>query len=113
MKTTILLVDDHPVFRQGLRHLLEKEKDLKVVGEAGDGEAALDMVRKFSPDVVVMDITMPNIDGIEAVQDTFPSAILETKTLLRAANLPSIKVLAHNLLNDIEGAKEPLCPGAG
>lgn len=68
MPATILLVDDHPVFRHGLRVLLEKEKDLKVVGEAGDGREAIDRLRELAPDIVVMDITMPNLDGIEATR---------------------------------------------
>jgi two-component system response regulator DegU len=68
MPNTILLVDDHPVFRQGLRHILEKNKDLKVVGEAGDGLEAIDRFRELSPDIVVMDINMPNFDGIEATR---------------------------------------------
>jgi DNA-binding NarL/FixJ family response regulator len=68
MPATILIVDDHPVFRQGLRVLLEKEKDLKVVGEAGDGREAIDRLRELAPDIVVMDITMPNLDGIEATR---------------------------------------------
>jgi DNA-binding NarL/FixJ family response regulator len=65
---TIILVDDHPVFRQGLYHLLRKEKDFKVIGEAGDGEVAVEMVRRDKPDVVIMDINMPNLDGIEATR---------------------------------------------
>ena len=68
MSSTILLVDDHPVFRQGLRQLLEKEKDLKVVGEAGDGMEAIDRLRELSPDIVVMDINMPIMEGIDAVR---------------------------------------------
>jgi len=68
MAHTILLVDDHPVFRQGLRHLLAKEEDLRVVGEADDGEMAIELVRRETPDLVVMDINMPNIDGIEATR---------------------------------------------
>jgi LuxR family maltose regulon positive regulatory protein len=68
MGISVLLVDDHPVFRKGLRLLLEEEPDLNVVGEAGDGREAIDMVRKFAPDVVVMDITMPNFNGIEATR---------------------------------------------
>lgn len=68
MKTKVLLVDDHPLFRKGLRLLLEEEKDLQVVGEAGDGQTAIDLVRKLIPDVVVMDITMPNLNGIEATR---------------------------------------------
>jgi len=68
MPATIVLVDDHPVFRQGLYHLLAKEKDLRVVGEADDGQMAIDLVRRHAPDLVVMDISMPNLDGIEATR---------------------------------------------
>ena len=68
MPATIILVDDHPVFRQGLYHLLAKEKDLSVVGEADDGQMAIELVRKKSPDLVVMDINMPNLDVIEATR---------------------------------------------
>ena len=68
MPITILLVDDHPLFRKGLRLLLEEEPDMSVVGEAGDGREAIERVRELSPDVVVMDISMPNLNGIEATQ---------------------------------------------
>jgi DNA-binding NarL/FixJ family response regulator len=68
MSAKVLLVDDHALIRSGLRTLLEEEKGLRVVGEAGDGREALEMVRKLSPDVVVMDITMPRLDGIEATR---------------------------------------------
>jgi DNA-binding NarL/FixJ family response regulator len=66
MSISILLVDDHALFRKGLRAMLEEEGDLNVIGEAGDGLEAYDQVKKLQPEVVVMDITMPNSDGIEA-----------------------------------------------
>jgi PAS domain S-box-containing protein len=64
----ILLVDDHAMVRQGLRSVLESYSDLEVVGEAGDGGAAIGIAAALKPDVVVMDINMPNIDGIEATR---------------------------------------------
>jgi ATP/maltotriose-dependent transcriptional regulator MalT/ActR/RegA family two-component response regulator len=66
--TTILLVDDHPLFRKGLRLLLEEEADFRIVGEAGDGREAIDRVRKHTPEVVIMDITMPEFNGVEATR---------------------------------------------
>jgi DNA-binding NarL/FixJ family response regulator len=62
----LLLVDDHKVVREALRSVLEREPDIEVVGEAGDGKAALALARELSPDVIMMDIAMPGIDGIEA-----------------------------------------------
>ena len=64
----ILLVDDHPVFRRGMRSLLEDEEDIVVVGEAGDGKSALKLIQNLLPDVVVMDISMPSMNGIEATR---------------------------------------------
>ncbi|MCE5325638.1 MAG: PAS domain S-box protein [Planctomycetaceae bacterium] len=64
----VLLVDDHIVVRQGLARLLDEEGGIAVVGEASDGPAALDCVRQLRPDVVLMDINMPHMDGIEATQ---------------------------------------------
>lgn len=66
MKIKILLVDDHELMRNGLRTLLEREGDFEVVAEAGNGRVALEMVEQFKPDVVVMDITMPEMSGIVA-----------------------------------------------
>jgi two-component system response regulator NreC len=64
----VLLVDDHAMFREGVRSLLEGEPDLEVVGEVEDGRAAVQTALSLAPDVVLMDITMPHLDGIEATR---------------------------------------------
>ncbi|MBI2919029.1 MAG: response regulator transcription factor [Chloroflexi bacterium] len=67
-KIRVQLVDDHAVLRAGLRALLNSEPDIEVVGEAGSGEEAIDMAKQLLPDIVVTDIVMPGIDGLEATQ---------------------------------------------
>jgi DNA-binding NarL/FixJ family response regulator len=64
----LLLADDHPVVRRGLRAMLEAEPDMTVVGEAGDGAEALRMAEALRPDIVIMDISMPQMDGLEATR---------------------------------------------
>lgn len=68
MSLQVLLVDDHTVLRKGLRLLLEEEEDFTVVGEAGDGREAIELFRKLTPDVVVMDVSMKGLNGIEATR---------------------------------------------
>ena len=64
----VLVVDDHPTVRSAIRKLLETTEGMTVVGEAGDGREALDVVEKTRPDVVVMDLTMPELSGIQATR---------------------------------------------
>ncbi|PWK13494.1 response regulator [Tumebacillus permanentifrigoris] len=68
MTIRVLLCDDHTILRDGLRNLLEGESDLQVVGEASDGQQAIEAVRQLQPDVVLMDINMPGMGGVEAVE---------------------------------------------
>jgi len=84
MSIKVVLADDHRILREGLRTLLEKERDIKVVGEAGNGRSTVKLVRELSPDVVIMDITMPDLNGIEA-----------TRQLVEAA--PGTRVLALSI----------------
>ena len=73
---TVLLADDHAVVREGLRELIDREENLTVVGEAENGKEAVEKVAKLRPDVVLMDINMPEVNGIEAtrrIKDRYPS----------------------------------------
>ncbi|HVN96502.1 MAG TPA: response regulator transcription factor, partial [Syntrophorhabdaceae bacterium] len=67
-KTRILVVDDHEMFRDGLKGLINQEADLEVVGEAENGEIAITLARELQPDVILMDVKMPVMDGIEATR---------------------------------------------
>ncbi|WP_031499833.1 response regulator [Bryobacter aggregatus] len=68
MPIRILLADDHAILRRGLRALLERESDMEVLGEAADGRETVEAVDRLAPDVVVLDIAMPNLNGIEATR---------------------------------------------
>ena len=73
----VLIADDHPVVRTGLRGMLEGQPDLEVVGEAGDGEEAVKLTERLSPDVVLMDLRMPGMGGVEAtaeIKERMPDA---------------------------------------
>lgn len=67
-KTSIVIVDDHPIFRDGLRRLLEAEPDIQVVGEAADGREALELIQKKAPELVLLDVAMPRMGGIETLR---------------------------------------------
>lgn len=80
-KIRLIVADDHAVVRMGLISLLESEADIEVVGEAGDGDAAVTATRKTSPDVVLMDLVMPKRDGVEATA-TIKTEHPETRVLV-------------------------------
>ena len=87
MTIKILLADDHKIVRDGLRTLIENEKDMEVVAEAEDGREAVKLTKKIIPKVVIMDITMPDLNGIDATR-----AILE--------EVPGVKVIALSMHSD-------------
>ena len=95
----ILLVDDHPVVRQGLRAILSSFEEIEVAGEAGSGQEAIDVSRQLNPDVVVMDISMPHMSGIEA-------------TAILSRDLPSAKVLALSMHENRSYVAQALRAGA-
>jgi two-component system, NarL family, response regulator NreC len=68
MSVTILLADDHPFVRRGIRNLLDSETDLSVVGEAEDGVQVVQLAEKFRPDILVVDLMMPNLNGLEVLK---------------------------------------------
>jgi DNA-binding NarL/FixJ family response regulator len=82
---SILLTEDHAFVREGLRNMLEFEEDLKVVGEAEDGRQAVEMVKQLRPSVVLMDISMPNLNGLEATRQIL-KAVPATKVLMLSAH---------------------------
>ena len=95
----ILIVDDHDLFRAGVRSILDHEDGLDVVGECASGEDALEAVRREAPDLVLMDINMPGIGGIEA-----------TRQILKLA--PSVRVIAVTVLSDDPFPNQLLDAGA-
>ncbi|HXU78333.1 MAG TPA: response regulator transcription factor [Methylomirabilota bacterium] len=98
-KISVLLVDDHTVVRQGLRALLKAEEDMEVIGEAENGRQAVMLAKKTPPDVVVMDVAMPMLNGLEA-----------TRQILRGA--PGTKVLVLTSYGDDECVQQLMQAGA-
>lgn len=99
MKTKLLLVDDHTLVRQGLRALIEKHGQYEVVGEAENGRDALEKAVHFNPDIVVMDIFMPDLNGVEA-----------TERLRK--ELPEVKILILSMQSDAEFLHKVMARGA-
>lgn len=83
----LLLVDDHEVVRKGMKFLLEDEESLEIIGEASDGEEALSKIEELKPNLVLLDVNMPGMNGIEAAKKI-------------SANYPAVKVLIFSMHND-------------
>ena len=98
-RTRILLADDHAVVRQGFKMILEAQPDMEIVGEAGNGREAVELAEKLRPDVVVMDVAMPELNGIEAAR-----RLVDT--------MPHAKVLALSMHKDSVYVREILRAGA-
>ena len=81
----ILIADDHPIFRDGLKRLLESERDFKVIGEACDGVEAVKMVRQLKPEILLLDLAMPRRPGLEALREMSTDATSVRVILLTAA----------------------------
>ena len=118
----VAIADDHHLFRQGLRNLLEKEPDINVVGEASGGQEAIDTVSRFRPDVVVMDVDMPDTNGIEAtarIHKSFPEiqvvmlSMHSDPVLIRQTLDKGAKgyVLKKSASTDLVGAIRTVCRG--
>ena len=98
-RVTIMLADDHPLLREALRHVLEQEEDFEIVAEASDGEETVRLATELIPDVIILDISMPKISGIEA-----------TKQIKN--RFPHIAVLALTIHDDSEHVRGMLEAGA-
>ncbi|MGA2260565.1 MAG: response regulator transcription factor [Acidobacteriota bacterium] len=97
----VVIADDRNLVRQGIRALLEKGKDIQVVGEAADGREAIDLVERLLPDVIVMDISMPGLNGIEAVKRI---RALDVKTRIVILSMYSDESLVREALkNGVSG----------
>ena len=99
MKTKVLIVDDHPLIRAGVRTILEANNTIEITGEARDGLDAIEQVEALLPDIVVMDITMPQLSGIDATREI----ILKH---------PKVKVIALSIHSGEKFVKEMLKAGA-
>ncbi|MFQ5721554.1 MAG: response regulator transcription factor [Candidatus Aminicenantales bacterium] len=99
MAIKILIADDQKMIRQALRNLIKKEPDIEVIGEAEDGLASVKMAEKLMPDVILMDVVMPGLSGIEATRRI-------------KIKFPSIKIIAFSIFLDKELVREMLKAGA-
>jgi len=99
MSIKVLLVDDHAIIREGLRSLLEKQHEIEVIADTDDGRKAVELVRELLPNIVIMDITMPGLNGIEATRQI-------------TAEFPNVKVIALSIHSKRRFVADMLSAGA-
>jgi two-component system response regulator NreC len=99
MSIRVILADDHKIIRNGLRALIEKQHNMEIIGEAADGRTTVTLALKLSPDVIVMDVSMPDMNGIEAARKIIK-------------NSPGVKILALSMYSDKKFVAEMLSAGA-
>jgi DNA-binding NarL/FixJ family response regulator len=99
MNIKVLLVDDHAIIREGLRSLLEKQPEMEVIADTDDGRKARELVRELSPDIVIMDVTMPGLNGIEATRQI-------------TVEFPDVKVIALSIHSKRRYVADMLSAGA-
>jgi len=99
MSIRIIIADDHKIMRDGLRSLIEKQHNMEIIGEAANGRTTVTLALKLSPDVIVMDVSMPDMNGIEA-----------TRKIIEKS--PRVKILALSMFSDKKFVAEMLSAGA-
>ena len=99
MSTRVLLVDDHRMMREGLRSLLEQQEGIEVVGDTSDGRSAMKLVQKLRPQIVIMDVAMSDLNGVEATRQI-------------VASVPGVKVLALSMHREMQFVARMLEAGA-
>ena len=91
-KIRVLLADDHPLVRQCLAVAINGETDVKIIGEACDGQEAIDLTKRFSPEIIIVDVSMPHMDNI-------------TATKLLRSDFPEVQVIGLSMCSEEEGRK--------
>ncbi len=116
----VIIVDDHPLFREGVRNILESEEDMKVLAEATTGDQALQMVRELRPRVALIDVNLPNMNGIQATRQIMAERLNASVVLLTAYDdveqvLHAFRLLEGPLMNldSNKNSKKPLACSVG
>src|SRR5205807_1946296 len=104
----VAIADDHPVVRDGLRRILEIEPDISVVGEAASGSEAIALAEKLQPDVLLLDLMMPGVSGLDALRESDPQRLGETRVLVltavsdRRQLVEAVRMRVHGIISKDE-----------